>query len=303
MAEIVFVKLGGSLITDKGRPRTARPAVIRRIAGALAAAGEGRRFRMIVGHGSGSFGHAAAARYRLDEAVRSREQVAGVSRTQIEARRLNDRVVDALDRAGLSPYVLAPSSFIVARDGSPSKVGVEPIDRALDLGLLPVVFGDVVMDVNRGAAICSTEAVFLALARRLTRSGHRVRRALWLGETDGVRGDPDPRGVATGAAPRGWRGGDRRDRGDGAACPNRASAGASRRCVAHRRRTRGLERRGGGARAPGAGHPGPRCEIMGLPRRSSSKVSACRISTIFLKRRAAPSRFRFLCSRSRRAAR
>lgn len=203
MAEIVFVKLGGSLITDKGRPRTARPAVIRRLAGALAEAGEGRRFRMIVGHGSGSFGHAAAARYRLDEAVRSREQVAGVSRTQIEARRLNDRVVDALDRAGLRPYVLAPSSFIVARDGSPSKVGIEPVSRALDLGLLPVVFGDVVMDVSRGASICSTEAVFLALARRLTRGGHRVRRAVWLGETDGVY---DDRGeTVTTLTPEVWR--------------------------------------------------------------------------------------------------
>jgi len=203
MAEIVFVKLGGSLITDKGRPKTARPAVIRSLAEALARGREGRRFRMIVGHGSGSFGHAAAARYRLDEPVRSREQVAGVSRTQIEARRLNDRVVDALDRAGLKPYVLAPSSFIVARDGNPSRVRVEPVSRALDLGLLPVVFGDVVMDASRGASICSTEAVFLALARRLIRSGHRVRRAVWLGETDGVY---DDRGetVAT-LTPEAWR--------------------------------------------------------------------------------------------------
>jgi isopentenyl phosphate kinase len=203
MAEIVLVKLGGSLITDKGRPKTARPAVIRRLAGALATAGKGRRFRMIVGHGSGSFGHAAAARYRLAEGVRSPDQVPGVSRTQIEARRLNDRVVEALDRAGLRPYVLAPSSFVVAREGNPSKVCIDPVHRALDLGLLPVVFGDVVMDVARGASICSTEAVLLALARRLIRSGHRVRRALWLGETDGVY---DDRGetVAT-LTPEVWR--------------------------------------------------------------------------------------------------
>ena len=36
--ELVFVKLGGSVITDKTQPETARPEVIARLAGEIAAA-------------------------------------------------------------------------------------------------------------------------------------------------------------------------------------------------------------------------------------------------------------------------
>jgi isopentenyl phosphate kinase len=60
----------------------------------------------------------------------------------------------------------------------------EPLRLALDAGLLPVVYGDVVMDREQGVAICSTERILEVLAERLT-----VRRVLWLGETDGVFGE------------------------------------------------------------------------------------------------------------------
>jgi isopentenyl phosphate kinase len=56
----------------------------------------------------------------------------------------------------------------------------------LKLGLVPVVFGDVVMDRVWGASICSTEALFLALAPALGSRGVFVRRVVWLGATDGV---------------------------------------------------------------------------------------------------------------------
>jgi isopentenyl phosphate kinase len=60
----------------------------------------------------------------------------------------------------------------------------EPLRLALDAGLLPVVYGDVVMDREQGVAICSTERILEMLAARLP-----VRRMLWLGETDGVYGE------------------------------------------------------------------------------------------------------------------
>jgi isopentenyl phosphate kinase len=60
---------------------------------------------------------------------------------------------------------------------------------------VPVVYGDVVMDRSRGAAIVSTEEVFLAIAGEARRRGVRIARAVWLGETDGLR-DEDGRTVA-----------------------------------------------------------------------------------------------------------
>ncbi|MGB6853099.1 MAG: hypothetical protein WBG49_10950, partial [Thermoanaerobaculia bacterium] len=53
-------------------------------------------------------------------------------------------------------------------------------------GLLPVVYGDVVMDRDWGASICSTEKVFLALSKGLEQRGFNVAQVIWMGKTDGI---------------------------------------------------------------------------------------------------------------------
>jgi isopentenyl phosphate kinase len=183
------VKLGGSLITDKERPSTARREVIARLARELAAAAPRLGEPLLVSHGSGSFGHAAAARYRLASGVREAAQLPGVAATQDQAHRLHRLVIEALLDAGLAPFSLLPSSFLVADDGEPVSVELEPLERALALGLVPVTLGDVVLDRRRGASICSTETVLLALAPRLAAVGSPVTRVLWMGATEGVLDD------------------------------------------------------------------------------------------------------------------
>lgn len=184
---LVLVKLGGSLITDKTSPRTAREDVIRRLAEEIAEARRELSVQLIVGHGSGSFGHAAASRYDLRGTIATDEQKTGVAATQAAAADLHRIVVQALLEAGARPFSAAPSSFLMTDDGHTAACSEEPILRALDLGLTPVVYGDVVMDRTRGAAIASTEAVLQELARRVVAVGrYRLRTALWLGETGGI---------------------------------------------------------------------------------------------------------------------
>lgn len=189
--EVVLVKLGGSLITDKLRPETARIEVIERLARELEELGQDK-VRLVLGHGSGSFGHVAAARHGIHEGVATPEQLLGVTETQDRAATLNRLVVGALRRSGAPAFALAPSSFLVAAGGAPAELWIEPLLDALHLGMLPVVYGDVVMDRELGASISSTETVFLALAERLQARGVIVRRSIWLGETDGIY---DSRGV------------------------------------------------------------------------------------------------------------
>jgi isopentenyl phosphate kinase len=139
-----------------------------------------------VGHGSGSFGHVAARRFGIAEGLRSADQLPGVSLTQQRAAALHRLVVEALAEAGALPYSIAPSSCIVTAAGRPAAFADEPLLLALRNGLLPVLYGDVVMDRDQGAAICSTEQVFETVARCLLDRGWKIRRALWLGETDGL---------------------------------------------------------------------------------------------------------------------
>jgi len=187
MPEAILVKLGGSLITDKAQAETPRLPVIRRLAQEIAkAAATGSGIHLIVGHGSGSFGHVAAARYGISSGLSSSDQLQGVSQTQERAAALHWQVMAELLAAGALPFSIAPSSSLVAALGEPAAFCDEPLLLALERGLLPVLYGDVVLDREQGVAICSTERLFTLLARRLPERGIAVRRALWLGETAGV---------------------------------------------------------------------------------------------------------------------
>ena len=192
---VTLVKLGGSLLTDKTAVDAVRPDVLARLAAEIAAAAPAAARRkgaqdtgdaLVIGHGSGSFGHVAASRYGLAAGLRDAGQLPGVSRTQERAAALHRQVCAALAAAGLFPFSLAPSSSVVAAGGRPLAMAVEPLVLALGRGLLPVLYGDVVLDREQGVAICSTERLFELLADQLPAFGMRVRRVLWLGETDGV---------------------------------------------------------------------------------------------------------------------
>lgn len=187
---IVFLKLGGSLITDKTRPGVARHAAILRVAEELASVvKQPRGPRLVVGHGSGSYGHAAANDGGLTPGADARRRLEAISRTQHRAAELHRLVIAALVVAGARPFSFAPSSFLCAANGRVNRPFVEPIFEALDLGLLPVVYGDVVLDRKRGAVIVSTEELFLLLAKEAARRDRPVTRAVWLGETAGVNDD------------------------------------------------------------------------------------------------------------------
>ncbi|HXU31072.1 MAG TPA: isopentenyl phosphate kinase [Thermoanaerobaculia bacterium] len=185
----LLIKLGGSLLTDKETPETAHPERIERLAREIAAArerAEANGERIVLGHGSGSFGHVAAAAAGLGKGPLEPKNLAGASRTQERAASLHGLVVEALRAAGLAPFSLAPSSFLLAEGGVAVDRFLGPLAHALRLGLLPVVYGDVVLDRTWGASIASTEAVLSEIASGLPALGIEISRALWLGETEGV---------------------------------------------------------------------------------------------------------------------
>src|SRR3954468_16362027 len=196
MPDLILLKLGGSLITEKARPETPRREAIARLAGEIASAARETHCRLIVGHGSGSFGHVAARESGIAAGLRSRDQLPGVSRTQERAAALHRIAIEALLAAGGLPYSIAPSSCLISDAGRPAELAAgpllppelpaAPLPPPPDPGLLPVLYGDVVMDRAWGVSICSTENLFEILARTLLDQGCTIRRALWLGETDGL---------------------------------------------------------------------------------------------------------------------
>lgn len=186
MDPVVFVKLGGSLITDKTRPFTVRGEAIERLAREVADSRDAHGGRLVVGHGSGSFGHVAADRTGLLDCSSNGDRAEALSRTQQAAAALHRHVTEALRGAGVPVFSFAPSSAFVASEGMPVDVHGAPVRHALEEGTVPVTYGDVVLDRERGATICSTETVFRVLIRELEDQGVSTSRVLWMGDTDGV---------------------------------------------------------------------------------------------------------------------
>ncbi|KAA3663778.1 MAG: uridylate kinase [Chloroflexi bacterium] len=182
MTSLTFLKLGGSLITDKTSVEAVRFDVLTRLCQEIADFRQTNpEIKLLMGHGSGSFGHVAAAKYGTRQGVSSPSEWAGFSEVSSAAARLNRIVVDALQEAGVPALTLQPSASVVCENGRIAQIATTPIQHALDAGLLPVVHGDVAFDTVRGGTIISTEEVMMAVAETLQPS--------WLllaGETAGV---------------------------------------------------------------------------------------------------------------------
>lgn len=179
---LIFLKLGGSLLTDKTAVETVRPDVLARIAAEIASARAVQpEMRLVIGHGSGSFGHVAAARHGVHAGVSGAAAWAGFAEVSSAAARLNRLVGDALLAAGVPALGLQPSASALCHDGELLELATGPVEAALAAGLVPLVYGDVAFDRVRGGVIISTEQVLAYLARQL-----QPQWLLLAGDTEGV---------------------------------------------------------------------------------------------------------------------
>ncbi|MEA3337802.1 MAG: isopentenyl phosphate kinase [Chloroflexota bacterium] len=179
---LVFLKLGGSLITDKTRPETARADVLRRLAHEIHAAMDAAPdLSLVLGHGSGSFGHVAARRYGTRNSVRDEVGWLGFAEVADAAARLNRLVVERFLQANLPVWSVQPSAGAWCDDGQIVAWPTHVLSMALERGLIPLVYGDTVLDKIRGGTIASTEEVFAWLVPRL-----RPERIVLAGTVDGV---------------------------------------------------------------------------------------------------------------------
>ncbi|HEY3474595.1 MAG TPA: isopentenyl phosphate kinase [Anaerolineales bacterium] len=182
MKELVFLKLGGSLITDKTQPYTPRLDVIEDVALQISTVLQNHPdLRLVLGHGSGSFGHVAASEYRTREGFiprasplmhRERDKSEanywkGFAEVWYQASALNRFVLKALRKTNVPAVALPPSANVIASDGQVSIWETTAIRMALAAGLVPVIYGDVTFDEVRGGTILSTEDLFGFLTRAL----------------------------------------------------------------------------------------------------------------------------------------
>lgn len=182
---LTFLKLGGSLITDKARERQLRTELIDQIAREIKEATTiNPDLQLLVGHGSGSFGHVSASLYNTRSGVNDEREWDGFTQVWYDARTLNQYLVEAFYRHGLKCVAFPASALCLCNNHNVADWQVEPLKAALTHDIMPLINGDVVFDKQLGGTILSTEEQFVYLARHL-----KPERVLIAGKEEGVWAD------------------------------------------------------------------------------------------------------------------
>jgi isopentenyl phosphate kinase len=173
--------MGGAAITDKTAYETANQEAIWKLADAAAQALATGKLQLIIVHGAGSFGHPQVMKYGVSHGVRTPTQAYGFCKVRNSCSKLSSSVMAELIDAGV-PAILLPTGVLATQKNNRiASFNMEPIKRALKLGLVPVLLGDMVFDSELGASVCSGDQVISYLCSKFD-----VARAVFATDVDGV---------------------------------------------------------------------------------------------------------------------
>lgn len=189
MKNVVLIKLGGSLITDKTKPRTVRQAVLNRLALWLAETVKFYpHYSYILGNGAGSFAHVSASKYQIQKGLQRDEQKFGFCEVGLDVSRLRSLILETFIAQQLRIFPVRPSSFITLKNKQVETVSLAALEGMLELGVTPLISGDIFYDSERGFYIYSTEAIFEVLVNSLAPS-YRVTHCIHFTTVEGVYDD------------------------------------------------------------------------------------------------------------------
>lgn len=157
----VILKLGGSVVTDKAKPYSFNSGVVTRIAREILKA---NLKSLVIIHGGGSFGHPLAREYNLSSGFVKQSQLEGYVKTRQAMTTLNKLITDILIKEDLKIVSLQPSAFIITRNNRITAFETAVIERMLGLGLIPVLYGDIILDSVKGFTILSGDRIISKLA-------------------------------------------------------------------------------------------------------------------------------------------
>jgi isopentenyl phosphate kinase len=155
---LTVLKLGGSVITKKDEVMTANELAIKRLAKEI---GGARVSPLLIVHGGGSFGHPLAKKYLNAMGMMPPTGFSGVHQAMMG---LNQLLLNALISESVPAVSLPPSSFTLMKRGKIQFLNIDLITDYLNASIVPVLYGDVVLDQEAGFSILSGDKIVAELA-------------------------------------------------------------------------------------------------------------------------------------------
>ncbi len=180
--EIFLLKLGGSLLTDKNIPFSIREEIVKSAIQQIIDANK----KLILIHGGGSFGHPIAKKYNISQGINIsiKNQIFGLTKTHEAMVKFNSQIIEEFLEKKYPALSIQPSSIFIKRLNEISFESIELIETSLDLGILPVLYGDIILDKEGNFSIISGDRIILELCKNLNK--YSISKVIFAIEKDGI---------------------------------------------------------------------------------------------------------------------
>lgn len=166
--EILVLKLGGSVLTDKSVSYKLREGVLDAVATEIKECIDlGLIKSLVIVHGVGSFGHPLVLKYNLHRGFIDKGQLISMSKTQQIVNELRKSIAAKFLEKGIPVNLMHASSLLIGDKMVITDPTFESLKGFLSLGMVPLIGGDMMYDNSMGFSVCSGDQLAVVLSRVL----------------------------------------------------------------------------------------------------------------------------------------
>lgn len=182
MKQLLILKMGGSVITKKNQ---ISPTIdfknIKKLADQISQIYKSKKYNIILVHGAGSFAHPLVKKTKIDQGVKTFNQQIALAKTCAQMITLNHEIISSLIAVNVPAVGFSPHTFLQQKDKKIAKFHLEELEKFLQQGYVPVLYGDMVLDVKLNASVVSGDGLVAYLAKSL-----KAKKVMFLTDVDGI---------------------------------------------------------------------------------------------------------------------
>lgn len=147
--------------------------------------------KLIIIHGAGSFGHPIANSFSIQNGLNQYipNQILGLTKTHQGVEKLNTKIVDGFLSREIPVLSLTTSSVFFQAESFLKFTGIDQIDSLLELGIIPILFGDILLHDSKNFSIISGDRVIYEICKSFSSSNnpkYKIDKIIFCFDQDGI---------------------------------------------------------------------------------------------------------------------
>ncbi|QEE15385.1 isopentenyl phosphate kinase [Promethearchaeum syntrophicum] len=189
---VIIVKLGGSILTDKNIPNSIKEKEIKSLISQISDNYHiSTQPKIIIIHGAGSFGHPLANSFSIQNGLNQNipNQILGLAKTHQSVRKLNNKIINSFLGKNIPVLSLTTSSIFYQEGTNLKFTGFNHIESLLDIGIIPILFGDILIHDSNNFSILSGDRVIYEICNSFSSSNntkYRIDKIIFCFDKDGL---------------------------------------------------------------------------------------------------------------------